>query len=709
MPIPLPNLDDRRWAELVDQGRALIPLYAPEWTDHNASDPGITLMELMAWVTEMDVFQLNRIPERHVRRFLALMGLRSDPPRPARAVAEVRTAKAKVALPEGLQFSGTNLAGDTVLFQSTGPVVAVNTSLKAVYRQDTLGFHALTSAWSRHEVVAPFGSDALIGNALYLGFDKPIPKNEWVQLHLELDGGKSGWSERRRILEEYRTSILPPHHSARTQWEYYTATKTWATLQAVDDTRSFTLSGAVRLQANLDMAAQTIAGGASLYYIRCRVTAGSYDAPPALNSVTMNAVELVQAIPAWQSFPIARNAAVTGTFTPGQEEHFQIQFADAAISQLSIDAAGAGPTIRILEYLPPTALVAGLLTVEAVLAGTGTGDPHQVVTLQQHPAIEDGFALYSLEGTAWRTWERRDDLDASSRAAAHFLLNPATGDVTFGDGENGRVPPEGALLFAVYRQTLADAGMLGALQLSRVAANAHNRALSVDPDALNSDVKVTNPFAAQDGQAAETLAHTLGRAVELREARLRAVSLGDYEALALDTPGTRVARAFVRPNAYPGLDCVSAPGVVTVVVVPAMPGPMAQPSAGLLRAVARRIERNRIIGTRVVVIGPHYLEVAVRATVRALPKASASAVRDRVTAAIDAFFDPIAGGPDGTGWPFGRDIYRSEILQVIDETPGVDNVLSLDLVAEGCQPQCGNLCLRPAWLVTPGQHEIEVV
>lgn len=703
MPIPLPNLDDRRWADLVEQGRALIPLYSPEWTDHNASDPGITLMELMAWVAEMDVFRLNRIPERHVRRFLALMGLRSNPPMPARAVAEVVTNKTKTVLPSGLQFSGSNLAGDTVLFQSAAAVAAVKARVKAVLRQDALGFHSLTAAWARHEMLTPFG------DAFYLGFDAAFPVNEWVQLHVELDGERAGWNERLRILEEYGVDTLPPHHSVRTQWEYF-AGAAWQPFEAADDTRSFTLSGAVALRTSTAMTAQTLGGTpASLYYVRCRVVAGSFDAPPALTSVVMNAVELIQAIPASQAFPIARGASVTGAFTPGQEVHLVLEFTEGAISKLAIDPAGSGPAIRVLGFQAPTALVTGRLSIDAVLAGTGTGDPDQVMTLGPRPVIEDGFALYSLEGTAWRQWERRDDLDASTRASAHFLLNPTTGELFFGDGEQGRVPPEDAPLFAVYRQTAAEAGMLGSLQLSRVAETEHNRALPVDPVALNKEVTLTNPFGAQDGEAAETLAHTVGRAVELREARLRAVSLADYEALALDTPGTRVARASAKPNAYPGMDCVSAHGVVTVIVVPAMPGRTPQASSGLLGAIARRLERSRIIGTRVIVVGPRYLEVAVRAKVRVLPNASTLRVRDQVSAAIDAFFNPITGGPDGTGWPFGRDVYRAEVLQVVDETPGVDNVISLDLVAESCAPQCGNLCLRPGWLVAAGRHEIEVV
>ena len=90
MSIPLPNLDDRRWSDLVEQGRALIPLYAPEWTDHNASDPGITLMELLAWIAEADVFQLNRLTDRQRRRLLQLMDIRPRPPQPATVVVGLR-------------------------------------------------------------------------------------------------------------------------------------------------------------------------------------------------------------------------------------------------------------------------------------------------------------------------------------------------------------------------------------------------------------------------------------------------------------------------------------------------------------------------------------------------------------------------------------------------------------------------------------------
>ena len=78
-------------------------------------------------------------------------------------------------------------------------------------------------------------------------------------------------------------------------------------------------------------------------------------------------------------------------------------------------------------------------------------------------------------------------------------------------------------------------------------------------------------------------------------------------------------------------------------------------------------------------------------------------------AAIDRFLDPMAGGPDGRGWPFGRDVYRSEVLQVIDNVPGVDYVESLELFAGEDEAPCGNVCVSLRCLVTPGEHELEVL
>ena len=88
MALPVPNLDDRSWKQIVDEATRLIPRYCPEWTNHNASDPGITLLELYAWMTEMVIYRLNKVPEKNFLTFLDLIGVRLKAPEPAKVVLE---------------------------------------------------------------------------------------------------------------------------------------------------------------------------------------------------------------------------------------------------------------------------------------------------------------------------------------------------------------------------------------------------------------------------------------------------------------------------------------------------------------------------------------------------------------------------------------------------------------------------------------------
>ena len=73
MPLKVPNLDDRTYADLVQEGVSLIPRYAPLWTNHNASDPGITLLELFAYLTEIFIYRLNRVSDANKAKFFKLL------------------------------------------------------------------------------------------------------------------------------------------------------------------------------------------------------------------------------------------------------------------------------------------------------------------------------------------------------------------------------------------------------------------------------------------------------------------------------------------------------------------------------------------------------------------------------------------------------------------------------------------------------------
>ena len=75
MPLPDPQLDDRRFQDIVNEAKMLIPRYCPEWTDHNVSDPGVTMIELFAWMTDLILYRMNRVPEKNYLRFMDLIGM----------------------------------------------------------------------------------------------------------------------------------------------------------------------------------------------------------------------------------------------------------------------------------------------------------------------------------------------------------------------------------------------------------------------------------------------------------------------------------------------------------------------------------------------------------------------------------------------------------------------------------------------------------
>jgi hypothetical protein len=84
--IEVPRLDTIAFDALVDEGRGLIPRYAPDWTDHNLHDPGITFLDLLAWIVDQQVYRIGFVGGAHFDAFAALLGVKRLAAVPARGV-----------------------------------------------------------------------------------------------------------------------------------------------------------------------------------------------------------------------------------------------------------------------------------------------------------------------------------------------------------------------------------------------------------------------------------------------------------------------------------------------------------------------------------------------------------------------------------------------------------------------------------------------
>lgn len=677
MPIPLPKLDVQTFDDLVNDGRALLPRYTPGWTDHNVHDPGITLMELFAWLAEMDLYRLDRVPEGSIRAFLRLLGVE---PKPAQVAETVLVANASQlgalrTLPDRTQITTKDQA---VIFQTTHRLWVSPAALVAVL---TGPEGALTDYTDRNDPSSksfpPFGSNPGQNHALYLGFDRTLADTrELIHLYLwtgDLDQdrqAKEVLKAEADAIKEAAASHCPPerrpapidwrqHYSVRTVWEYYAGTDQWLPLaEVVDETYALTLSGAVRFKA--PDAAKHMAGGitdgrhATGFFIRCRLVSGHFDCPPTIRYIQINTVH-------------ARHAV----------DHSQ-----------------------------------------RLVLGRSTGRAGQTYQLPDRPVVPGSTAVtVKISASTEQTWNESLTWDRLGPYAHAYVLDPEKGEIQFGNGGSGAVPPADAELSVTYQVGGGPAGNVEAQGLTRLTTSAV------------STTDFFQPFAAAGGAAAESLFDAKARAVAWLSHPHRAVTLKDFETLALETPGVPVARVKALADYDAVLPCVTAPGAVTVIVIPHCPDSRPVPNPDLLRAVTRYLNRRRLLTTELHVIGPEYSTIAVQATLHVKADASPAELRDQAVSRLNEFLHPLRGGADGTGWPMGRAVYRSEVLALLNGLPGVVYVdgVSLEVVEEDrpdstacCDPfgghsgitrpwQCGNIEICSHGLVVPGNHKISVI
>lgn len=144
MPLPIPNLDDRRFQNLVDDAKRLVQSKCPEWTDHNVSDPGVTLIETFAYMADMLLYRLNRVPDRNYVRFLELIGVKLFPPTAAYAPVTFWLSapqETPIRVPSGALVSTLRgeTAEDTVSFTVLDDLDIVNSSLSRIMSIDHSG------------------------------------------------------------------------------------------------------------------------------------------------------------------------------------------------------------------------------------------------------------------------------------------------------------------------------------------------------------------------------------------------------------------------------------------------------------------------------------------------------------------------------------------------------------------------------------------
>jgi predicted phage baseplate assembly protein len=649
-----PILDDRTYAQLKSDLVKRIPVYAPEWTDHNESDPGIALLELFAHLGESLLFRFNQIPDATKVAFLRLLGVEARPAVSARALLALTTER-----PEGAQvLRGAAALAGAVPFETddevyTWPLSASAAGKVAAPRVDdddpgaTAERHRRADARAAQEVdedephafyvVRTLGEDPNAADAATLDVSETLDRSLWVALVAEPTADPSLLRGRTifvgvafdesvdrpfdlvsiddAAVDRLRADGLggDPPAMLWELWQGPDSSRHLLPLDVVgDSTRGMTTTGVVKLV--LPERFPTHPAGAQ--------PLGDRTSPPPLDDE-----KLAAKVVAW--LRVRR---------PDDENDAIHRVRWVGLNAVSVTQAS---------------------TAAPELLSSGTAEPGQTYRLTQRGILAGSVHLEVEEPDGWVEWTEVDTLVASGSADRHFTVDLVEGTVTF--GRRSLVPQLGERIRVTsYRYGGGSAGNVSAGAITGIAGTA--------------SVKATNVLAAAGGSDAATLAEALDAVPGEVHRRDRAVVADDFAALAEQVRG--VQRAEALPLLHPDTPAQEAAGVVSVVVFPTedLAHPEAPlPDLALLRRVARYLDPRRLATCELYVIPPTYQQVAISVGVRVRDGYQVDAVRRWVELILRQYLAPVPPyGPDGSGWPLGRAVRRAELEAVCAQVDGVE-------------------------------------
>jgi predicted phage baseplate assembly protein len=616
MPLPAPNLDDRRFQDLLDEARRNIPRYCPEWTDHNLSDPGITLLELFAWLTDLLLYRLNRVPDKNYIKFMDLLGIHLQPARPAVSDITFRLSAPReddTLIPIGTAVGtmrtetheSMSFATDRDLLIRVPQLTSVLASRGGERFVDYAP--ALTSA---QRGLGVFSDKPRPDDGLYLGFSNDLSSHTLaITLRCRLEGIGVDPTD-------------PP-----LVWETWSSLDhRWVALPIEQDgTGGLNRDGLVVVRLPYEAAVTTI-DNRSAIWVRARVLEPRPGQPGYSDSPRITAVSvesLAATVPASHSFRVYGELLGTSDGSPAQT--FRVQ------------------TVPVL------------------------------------PRREGETLEIENEDGTFEPWTEVQDFGASRAPDAHFVLDEATGVVELGprirspQGEEhqyGRVPPMGRhVRFSTYRSGGGGLGNVGArtlivLQSSipYVASVVNHTPAIGGTDAEDIEhAKWRAPQVLRSRERAVTPEdfELLARQATPAIARARCIAVRDGRGGAEESTPGRVRLQLV--PAMPSGDGPLAPERTEV-------------TPRIRDEVQAYLDDRRLLGSELVLENAAYTWVSAIARVRPKPRANRARLTARAAEAIYRYIHPTTGGPDYLGWPFGRELFSGEIYSILQAIDGVDFV-----------------------------------
>lgn len=620
MPVPPPILDDRKAADILGELVRRIPSHTPEWTNHGRSDPGITLLELFAFMGESLLYRMNQIPERNRKKFLSLLGVQQDPGAPAVGVVQFAHERPEIEVVEvGDKLALT--AGE-VPFWMEGAIDVLPLEGKVLYKQEVA---VDDRTRQRYELLhAPQD-----GTKRLVLYRTCTLSGEDVQVADAAD--RSLWIA---LLVPAKIRLLKSPTDAVTACQDFVVGKKLTIGLAAPgsdttDTRTITA-----LPPGLNVIA----------FSRGQAVGSSLPPDPDWNQVTATSLPSNPDLPGMNLLTVTLPRLARRALPPTQEGSGP--FVPPPLTPEDAKWLVGWLRLRIPENVEWSIRWMGINAAPirqgkhwaSQEVGQGTGEPDQRLVLKNVPVLPGSLILTSgprdlKNDRSRQTWRCVDDLYTLPRQgtttawggdAFGCTLDSASGEVQFGDGFHGARPPPKASIWATYTSMHGVAG-----NLQPIAASTKERSAA--------NLRLTLPVGTWGGRAPETIEAAERRATSSLRHGNRAVTKQDFEEIARNTPGVRLAQVVVFPGASPEVtsDHSTPPkktetgalkpdaGHVTLLAVPQTASTDAPNSSGedervniVRAAIEAELAPRRLVGTELHVRTPSWVQVSISITLR---------------------------------------------------------------------------------------------
>jgi hypothetical protein len=693
MALPVPNLDDRRFDDLVAEATGRAESHTPEWRNIAPGDPGAALIDLFAWLTETILYRQNLIPLRQRRAFMNLLALPLRPAVPATGL--VCLDATQLALPPALPAGQATFNAGSVIFTSTTDLQPTPLQLvplvKAPYVNADPAVQAqlinLLATLYNYQQPAPFTAQPAFGpdGTLSLAGTAAIDGLAWLALVLPKSLASPATNAASTASVRTALAGLAANGAALSIGLAPVADiPGYDAFDQATDLPARTLKWSVVSQDPTTLAVSQLP-----LEVQADTSNGGRQAGVALLRLPSNATLLIP-----PTAPNGGDPMYAGTNGYPPELPADVT-ADRVVLWLTLSCADT--TALTLGYLAVNAVaVIGQATVANEPLGTATGAGDASFTLSGTPVAPGSLVLqvWPQGSGAPATWTQVDNFGAAGRNDTVYVLDATSGTVSFGDGMRGLRPAAGSLIVA---QGYAFGG-----------GSAGNLAPGSIKSVLPAAGTVRHEWPTAGGSDGESVGDAERRIPAFLAHRDRAVTVADFQALALATPGLVLGRAEVVQGLMPGADAAATrtgvPGVVSVFVFPDQPvalgsGPVA--TLAQLKDVFAWLRQRILIGTQLFVLAAEPVPLYASIGIELLSGTDSVAVVRGVQQALANYLWALPpGGPDGGGWPLGRTVVADELQT---QAARVAGVLAADPVALYAQSGTGwtaiaNLALKP-WQV----------